>query len=534
MPKPDVILGEKSRVGMLRGFESMARLLAITLGPIGGNIANAREPKGEPELLTDAATIARRIIQLPDRAEDAGAMMMRHMVWRVREEVGDGSATTAVLAVSLAKEMQRVIAAGANAMMVRRGVEMGTEAALKALDNLSQPLEGEDRIAAVATAATGNGEIGKLLGEMYDVLGPHANIVIEPYIATFHDRTYHEGARFKGGYISPYLITDTSRRIAALNDVHILVADMVFESVKSAQNILELVVKNGGKSVLVICKNMSDKAIGVLVANNERDIIRSCVANMKPVGEVRRGTVENIAILTGGRPLTDKSGMAPEDVKIEDFGQADRVVVTKDYYLIIGGHGNKQQIKERTQQIRQRLRETYDQEERTNLRELLMHFSAGIGELRIGGMTEQERKALTEVAEQSMKAVMAGMESGIVPGGGAAYLACIPAVKAIKADDPDIQIGINIMARVLEEPMRRIAANAGIHPPLAIAEATRAGVGFGYDVRQKKVVNMVEQGIADPTLVIKRALQLASSGAMMLLTTDALVLHRKPKENFEP
>jgi chaperonin GroEL len=258
------------------------------------------------------------------------------------------------------------------------------------------------------------------------------------------------------------------------------------------------------------------------------------VANMKPIGEVRRGTVENIALLTGGQPLTDKSGMSPEDVTIEDFGRADRVVVTKDYYLIIGGHGDKQQIKERTAKIRQRLRETHDQEERTNLRELLTQFSAGVGELRIGGMTEQERKALTEVAEQSMKAVMAGMESGIVPGGGAAYLASIPAVKALRVDDPDTQIGAGIMARVLEEPMRRIAANAGIHPPLAIAEAIRAGVGYGYDVRQKQLVNMVEQGIADPTMVAKRALELASSGAMMLLTTDALVLHRKPKENFEP
>ena len=170
----------------------------------------------------------------------------------------------------------------------------------RALEQMSQPLEGEDHIAAVATAATGNAEIGKLLGEMYDVLGPHANIVIEPYIATYHDRTYHEGARFGGGYISPYLMTDTSRRIAALNDVYILAADMVFDSVKSAQNILELVVKDGGKNVFVICKNMSDKAIGVLVANNERDIIRSSVANIKPIGEVRRGTVENIALITGG------------------------------------------------------------------------------------------------------------------------------------------------------------------------------------------------------------------------------------------
>ncbi len=520
---------------MLRGFERMARLLSITLGPIGGNIANAREPKGEPELLTDAATIARRILALPDSVETAGAMLMRHMVWRVREDVGDGSATTAVLALAIAREVEHMLAAGANAMLVKRGIDRATEEALKVLDSISVPLEGEDRIAAVAMAATGNREIGKLLGEIYDVLGPNANIVIEPYIATYHDRTYHEGARFKGGYISPYMVTDTTRRVAVLNDVHVLVADMMFESLQSGQNILEQVAKVGGKNILVICKGMSDKAIGILVTNNERGSIHSCAANMKPIGEARRGMVEDIGVLTGGRGLTDKSGMAPESITIKDFGHAERIVVTSSYILIIGGQGDKQAIRERVQKLRQRLRETHDPEERDMLRELLTHFSAGVGELRIGALTEQERKALTEIAEQAMKVVAAGMESGIVPGGGSAYLACIPAVEELaKNTEGDEAIGMQIVARALEEPMRCIAGNAGMHPPLAIAEARRAGVGYGFDVRQKKTVDMIAEGIADPTLIAKRALEFASSGAMMLITTEALVLSRKPKENLEP
>lgn len=533
MPRPDVILGEKGRIGMLRGFESMARLLAITLGPVGGNIANAREPRGEPELLYDAATIARRIINLPDRAEDAGAMMMRHIVWNVREEMGDGSATTAVLARAVARETQKVIAAGANAMIVRHGIEKALKVALAKLDAISLPLEGEARIAGVATAAVGDAEMGKLLGEMYDVLGPNANIVIEPYIATFHDRVYHEGTRIKGSLLSPYMVTDKIRRVAVMDDVYVLAADMVFDSTESAQNILEQVYKAGGKSVFVMCKNMSDKAMGVLMANNEAGTIRSAAANLKPVGEARRGTVEDIAILTGGKPLFDKSGQAPEDVTLADFGRAERVIVTKDYYLIVGGQGDRKLARERAQKLRQRLRSTYDSDERDTLRELLTHFSAGVGELRIGGLTEQERKALTETAEQAIKAVAAGMESGIVPGGGAAYLACIPEVEAIEADG-DEAIGVRIMARVLEEPMRCIAQNASIHPPLVVAEAQRLGEGFGYDVIGEKVVNMVEVGIVDPTSVAKRALEKAVSGALMLLTTDALVLHRKPKETFEP
>jgi len=533
MPEPEVLLGEKGRAGMLRGFRSMARLLAVTLGPIGGNIANAREPRGEPELLTDAATIARRIIQLPDRAEDAGAMLMRHMVWRVREEVGDGSATTAVLADALARDLERMAAAGANPMLMRHGIERATEAAVQTLDAMSVPLDGEERIAAVATAATGNAEIGKILGEMYDVLGPDANIVIEPYIATYHDRAYHQGARFKGGYLSPYMVTDTVRRIAVLDDVHILVADMAFNSIESVQNVLEHVLRKGGKNLLIICKLMADKAIGVLVANTERGVIRSCAANMKPVGDARRGMIDNIAALTGGRPLTDKSGMAPEAITADDIGHAQRVVVTKDYYTIIGGDGDRAAIRERISKLRTRLRDTTDPEERTTLRELLAQLSGGVGELRIGALTEQERKALTEVAEQAMKAVQAGMESGIVPGGGAAYLGCIPALRELEAEG-DERIGIDIVARALEEPMRCIAANAGAHPPLAIDEALRAGPNFGFDARRKAVVNMLEEGIVDPTRVARRALQLAASGAMMLMTTDALVLHRKPKETFEP
>jgi chaperonin GroEL len=533
MPKPEVILGDKSRDGMLRGFRSMARLLAITLGPVGGNIMNAKNFKGEPEILNDAATIARRIIQLPDRVENAGAMVMRHMVWRMREDVGDGSATTAVLAQAIVREMERMMAAGANPMMLKQGIEMATAAAVKALEEMSIPLEGEERIAAVATAAIGEPAIGKLLGEIYDVLGPNAAITIEPYIATYHDRAYHEGARFKGGYISPYLLTDTIRHVAALDDVYVLTADLFIETPQGVQNILEQVYKAGGKSVLIISKSVCDKGIGIMVANNERETVRSCAVNPKPVGDVRRGMLENIAVLTGGKALTDKSGIAATDITIKDLGRAERAVVTKDYFTIIGGKGDKNAIRERLQKLRQRLRETHDGEERQTLRELVTHFSGGVAELRIGALTEQERKALTETAEQAMKTVVAGMEGGIVPGGGAAYLACIPVVEALQAEG-DVAFGIQVVARALEEPMGCIAENAGAYPPLVMAEANKAGPGYGFDVRHKKIVNMIEEGIVDPTIVVKRALQSAASGSVMLLTTDALVLHRKPKENFEP
>lgn len=533
MPKPDVVLGEKSRVGMLRGFESMARLLALTLGPVQGTVINEVAFNGPPELLRDAATIARRIIQLPDRTEDAGAMLMRHMVWHMRQEVGDGSATTAVLAMAIAREMQHMVAAGANAMMLRRGIERAAQAAEEALDKLAVPLEGEERIAAVASAAVGNTEIGKLLGEIYDVLGPTANVIIEPYVATWHDRVYHEGARFKGGYLSPYYINDQTRRVAVLDQPWVLVGDINFETLLSIQNALELAYSHGAKSLLIICRVANDKAIGVMVANNEKGIIQSCAANLKPVGDVRRVTMQNIALLTGGRPLFDKLSQRAEDITLEDFGRAERAIVSSEYFTIIGGQGDKQAIRERQGKYRQRLRETPDKEEREMLREVQAHFSAGVAELRIGALTSKERSVLTDVAQQAMKTVVAGMESGIVPGGGAAYLACIPAVEATPAEG-DEAVGVQIMARALEEPMRCIVSNVGEHPPVAIAAARRAGAGFGFDVRTRQIVNMLDAGIADPMLVAKRALQQAVSGAIMLQTTDALVLHRKPKEAYEP
>jgi chaperonin GroEL len=533
MPEPKVILGEEGRIGMLRGFESMGRLMALTLGPIGGKIANERDVSREPELLGDAATIARRILQIPDRVEDAGAMMMRHIVWNVREEMGDGSATTAVIARTVAQEMQRMIAAGANAMILKRGIEKAVEAAVQALDEMAIPLEGEEEISAVATAAIGDPEIGGLLGEIYDVLGPHANVVISPWVATSHDRAYHEGARFESKYSSSYLFTDTLRHRTVLDDVYVLVVDMILSSTKSVQHILEQVLADGGKNLFIICRQIHDTAVGVLVANNEADTVHSCAASLKPVGDLRRATHENIALLTGGKHLTDQAGSVPEEITIEDFGRCDRVIITKEYFTIIGGKGDRQVIRERAKALRQQLRESHDAEEKEEVRELLGHFSAGVGELRIGALTEKERSALTETAEQAMKAVAAGMEGGIVPGGGAAYLACIPAVEAVDAKG-DEAIGVRIIARALEEPMRCIATNANVHPPLVIARSREAGAGYGFDTREKEIVNMIQAGIADPAVVTRRALQHGVSGAMMLLTTDALVLHRKPKESMEP
>lgn len=533
MPKPNLLLGESSRVSMLRGFETVGHLVSLTLGPVRGTIANERDGTREIEMLRDAATAVRRVIQLPEPTEDPGAMLMRHIVWNMRQEVGDGSATASVIAYGLAREAQRVIAAGANAMIIRRGVEKALAAALGALDDLAMPLDGEDRIAAVATAACGDPEIGKLLGEIFDVLGPHAQIVIVPYVATYHDRAYREGARFEGGYVSPYLLTDQLHQSAVLEDVHVLVADLVIETAEGAAHLLGQVVQLGGKNLLIICKKISDKAIGVLVTNNERDTVRCTVSSLKPIGDARRGTISNIAVITGGQPLNDRSGLVPEMVTASDFGYADRIALDKEQIVIVGGHGDPTAIQERMGDLRELLRNARDPEERETLRMLTAQLSRGVAELRVGGLTGEDRTRLTEISKHAIKAVEAGMESGIVPGGGAAYLACIPAVQALQLEGDEL-IGASILAQVLEEPMRQIAKNSGVHPPLAISEAQRQGLGYGLDAVSQQIVNMLDAGIADPAIVARRALEHGVSGALMLLTTDALVIHRKPKESVDP
>lgn len=533
MPRPDVLLGEGSRTAMLRGLATCGRLLALTLGPAGGAIANEPEGTGQVEILRDAATAARRLIQLPNPHENPGAMLARHIAWRMRQEVGDGSATAIVIAQALAEEMQRVIAAGAHVMAVKRGVERGLRAAVAALAEMAIPLEGEERIAAVATAATGDAEIGRLLGEIYDILGPDASVVIAPYVATRHDRAYYQGTRIAGGCVSPYLLRDEARQTAVLQEPHIVAADMAFESAESAINLLEQAAQAGGGDLLLLCKRCSDRAVGVLAANNRRGKGFCSVATIKALGEARRGWMENVAILTGARPFLEGMGLRPESITARDMGRARRVVVERERVTIVDGHGERGAVAERRTKLQERARRASDADERAQYRALLGQLAAGVAELRLGALTERARAELTETAQEGIRAVQAGMEGGIVPGGGAAYLACIPAVRALEAQG-EARLGIEIVARTLEAPMRRIAANAHIHPPTAIAEAQQRGPGYGLDARTGRIVDLFAEGIADPAVVARRALDHGVSGAMMLLTTDALVIHRIPKGSEEP
>ncbi len=533
IPVPGVLAGNEYRKRALCGFEKVARLLALTLGPLGGNIVSQRVNRTDAEILSDAATIARRMTELPDPVENVGAMMMRHIVCQMRDSHGDGSATAAVLASVVAREAHRLIAAGVNPMTLRRGIERGTQAAVGALDGLSCPLEGAERIAGLATAAIAEPELGRLLGEMYDYLGPYGTIVVQPYLATRHDRAYQEGTRFPGEYASSYLLSDPVSRVAALDDAYVLVADMHFETVASVLTLVDLVRQAGGRDLFIICKNMWNKAIGALAWSNAQDTVRTYAATIKPVEDLRFHMMQDIALLTGATLLTDAAGITSSDIRLEHLGHAERVVATRDYVMILGGAGNRLAVRDRERKLRTQLRAASQPGEQQLLRERIGRLVGGVGELRVAALTEQERTRLTEKAAHAIKVVQAGVEGGIVPGGGTAYLAAIPAVEAVEAEG-DEAMGVRIVARALEEPLRVMADNVQAEAPAVVAACREKGFGYGFEVRQRRVADMLAEQIVDPTVIAREALRCAVSGAMTFMTAESLVLHRRPPQTVKP
>jgi chaperonin GroEL len=520
---------------MVRGADRLAHLLGLTLGPVGGNVVSAKDAGSERyETLTDAATIARRIIALPEPSEDAGAMLLRQLVWRVRQKAGDGSATAAVLARAILRDARRCIAAGANPMQVRRGIEWGVAAAVKALLEMAEPLEGQERLAAVARAASGDAELGQIVGEIFETLGPEGVVNIQEYVGNYTDRSYLEGSRFKGSFTSRFFLTDVNHRLVQLKRPFIFISDWNLSQVEQVQRVLELVMAQGeGRPLLVVSASQDGAALSTLLANHQKKVLHCCGVTLKGVGDPMRAALDDLALITGGRFLFKGAGMSPAEVTLDDLGQAERVEVSEDYVTIFEGGGDRKAVRDRRQLLRTLLPEARDAEAADEIRERLGRLASGIAILKVGAITEKDRARRREQAETAVKAVSAAYQGGVVSGGGAAYLACIPAVKAVKADD-DVAIGVSIVARALEEPMRQIAANAGLEPSVMVARAQTSGSGYGVEVQSEKVVDMRQAGIMDSVRVLQAALEGAASGAGLVLTTGAIVLHRKPELSVEP
>ena len=534
MPVPEVLFSDEALPRFKQGWDTITNVLAVTLGPRTGSVLHTMEGRlNEVKYLLDGATIARRIIELPGGAENVGGMLMRHMAWRMHEEIGDGSATMAVLGQGILDEGFRMIAAGANAMILRRGIERGTRAALEALQEMRRPAEGEERLAQMATALTGNALLGRVLGEMLDILGPTGSIIVKEYMGPYLDREYIEGVRYEdGGYSSPHFVTDITKREAVHENPRILITDQDVERPEDVVHFLEELAEKDKTPFVVIGREVRGAALSVMVVNQKRNVLPCLGVNFKPYFR-RQEQLDDLAFITGGRVFRGEAEQSLAGATLADLGSARRIVAKTDQFTIVGGNGDRIAIRERIRGVRGLLEAETDENEQYGLRARLGHLTGGVGILKFGTFSKEDRKLQKEEIDRIVKVLAAAMEEGVVPGGGVAYLDCIPKLRELEADG-DEAIGIDIVARALEAPMKRIAQNAGLHPPMVIAEAQRHGPGFGYDVVAEEVVDMEEAGIMDSVRVLRTALEIASSGACMALTSGAIVLHREPKESLQP
>lgn len=534
MQRPDIVFGDRASAAMACGADQLAHLLGLTLGPLTGHVMLAKDSGSERyEALTDGATMARRIIALPEPLQDVGAMMLRKLAWQVRQKVGDGSATAAVLAQALVREGRRSLAAGANPMRLRKGVEQGVAAAVEALEAMAEPLQGQESLAALATAACGDPDLGRIVGEIYDTLGPEAVVNIQEFLGPYLDREYVEGSRFKGRFSSRFFL-QAGQRLLQLTNPYILICNWSINQVAQVQPLLELVLREGeGRPLLVVSASQEGAGLSTLVANYEQGVLQCVGATLRGIGADLQTALDDLALVTGGRLILKDAGFDPKDITLADLGQAARAEVDEDYVTIFKGAGDRKAVRQRVLALRQQLAQAPDMDEASALRERLGRLGSGVGILKIGAVTEKDRKQRRAQAEEAIKVVAAGYRGGVVPGGGAAYLACIPAVAALQAED-DAAFGVAAVARALEEPMRRIVANASMDPSAAVARARAQGQGYGVQIPSGQVVDMRQAGIMDSCTVLQTALEMAASMATMMLTTGAVVLHRKPEQSLEP
>ena len=542
MDRRGVLFEPQARAALSKGMATLARLLAATLGPMGHAVAVAPVVgRGAPELLDDAATVARRIIELRDPYETAGAMLLRHLAWRMRVEVGDGAATAAVLAAALVDQLRRALAAGASPVLLRRGVEEALQVAVETLRQQSAPVEGLPALQGLATAAAGDERMGRLIAEMLDVLGPEGEVLVHEQAGVGLDREYVEGVRWNRGYVSPYFVTNAERQEAIVERPFILLTDLDLTTVEQVQPALEAVARANGqpdalggrRGLVVVASRVVGAALQTLVANHQRGALPCLALEAPAYGEHRIGILHDLAVLTGARVFLEAAGERTERALLTDLGQARLVRAGRDWFTIVGGLGDPAAIRRRRAEVRSLLPTMKEDADRSLTRERLGKLGGGVAILHVGATTEVERKALALRAEAAIAATRAALEEGVVPGGGVAYLACIPHLEAAAqgADLPDVAWGIRALAAALQAPTRAIARNAGADPKAVVARLRAEPLGVGFDARRGAFVDMRAAGIVDPLKVARLALEKAASGAVLAMTSEAIVLTDKSRSS---
>ena len=514
--------GEEARRSLEKGVNALADTVKITLGPKGRNVVLDKK-YGAPLITNDGVTIAKEI-ELEDPFENMGAQLVKEVSTKTNDVAGDGTTTATLLAQAIIREGLRNLAAGANPMILKKGIESATEAAVEGLKEQSQPINGKQAIAQVASNSAADETIGKLISDAMETVGADGVITVEESKTMTTGMTTVEGMQFDRGYSSAYMVTDTEKMEAVLDDPLILITDKKISAIQEVLPVLEQVVQTG-KKLLIIAEDVEGEALSTLVVNKLRGTF-TCVSVKAPgFGDRRKEMLQDIAVLTGGTVISSETGMELKEATVDMLGKARQVKVNKENTTIVDGAGDKEAIKARVAQIRAQIAETTSDYDREKLQERLAKLAGGVAVIQVGAATEVEMKERKMRIEDALSATRAAAEEGIVPGGGIALLNVIPKVSSLlDSCAGDAKTGVEIVLRALEEPIRQIALNAGIDGSVIVDHIKNAKKpGFGYDALKGEYVDMVERGIIDPTKVTRSALQNAASIAAMILTTESLV-----------
>jgi chaperonin GroEL len=527
-----IIYGEDSRQAILRGVNHLANAVKVTLGPKGRNVVLDKK-FGSPTITKDGVTVAKEI-DLADPLENMGAQMVREVASKTSDIAGDGTTTATVLAQAIYREGARNVVAGANPMELKRGIDKAVETITNELKSLSKPVSG-NAIAQVGTiSANSDSTIGTIIAEAMEKVGKDGVITVEEAKSMETSLEVVEGMQFDRGYLSPYFVTDPDRMEVVLENPVILIHEKKISSMKDLLPVLEQVAR-GGRPLLIIAEDIEGEALATLVVNKLRGTLQAAAVKAPGFGDRRKAMLEDIAILTGGRALTEDLGIKLENVKLEDLGKAKKVVIDKDNTTIVEGSGVPGAIEGRVKQIRTQVEDTTSDYDREKLQERLAKLVGGVAVIKVGAATETEMKEKKARVEDAMHATKAAVEEGIVPGGGVALLRASRALDKLTVDSHDQQVGVNIIKRAIEEPMRWIATNAGQEGSIVVQKVKESkDADFGYNAGTETYENLISAGVIDPVKVVRTALQNASSIAGLLLTTEAMISEIPEEKKAEP
>jgi chaperonin GroEL len=532
MTAKDIKFGADARERMLRGVDILANAVKVTLGPKGRNVVLDKS-FGAPRITKDGIAVAKDI-ELEDRFENMGAQMVREVASKTNDLAGDGTTTATVLAQAIVREGNKFVASGMNPMDLKRGVDMAVNTALADLQKRSKKIKSSDEVAQVGTiSSNGEKEIGDMIAHAMQKVGNEGVITVEEAKTADSELDVVEGMQFDRGYLSPYFITNADKMICELEDPYILLHEKKLSNLQAILPILESVVQ-ASRHLLIIAEDIEGEALATLVVNKLRGGLKVAAVKAPGFGDRRKSMLEDIAILTNGKVISEDLGIKLENVTIDMLGSAKRVSIDKDNTTIVDGSGSTKDIQGRVSQIRVQIEDTTSDYDREKLQERLAKLAGGVAIIKVGGVTEIEVKERKDRVDDALNATRAAVEEGIVPGGGVALLRAQKAVKKLTSDNPDIVAGIKIVAKALEYPIRQISENAGVEGSIVVGKVLEKSGNFGFDAQKEEYCDMVNAGIIDPTKVVRVALQDAASVAGLLITTEAMVAEAPNKDGAAP